>query len=114
VLIGRLSVALEAQEFFMSNFNQPVSSFQESNTVSDAGVRVGPAFFAVRLCATSATLEIELPYLGQCIFYPQQELFYSKKHQTHVLPIIKNVPLGHLKIALLAYCQHYENTQQAA
>ena len=98
----------------MSNFNQQASHFQEPNTVGEAGVRVGPAFFVVRPYASSATLEIELPYLGRCIFYPEQGLFYSKKHQAHVLPIIKNVPLGQLKTALLAFWQQNQNTLQVA
>ena len=98
----------------MSNFNNQQSGLQGSNLMANAGWRIGLEFFSVRLGHQLATLEIELPYLGLCIFYPEQELFYSLKHQTYLLPIIKNVQLSQLKKELITFLQQHEMTQQAA
>lgn len=98
----------------MSSFSQLPSFTYSTFTVDEVGLRFNSETLALRLGHQLATLELQLPYLGLCIFYPEQELFYSKKHKTFVLPIIKNVQLSQLKMALKAYWQHYHPTQQVA
>mgnify|MGYP006167438239 FL=1 len=52
------------------------------------GIGLAEQFFPVHITAGAPFLVIQLPFLGDCIFYPQEQLFYSKKLKSFVLPLI--------------------------
>ena len=78
------------------------------------GIGLAEQFFPVQITAGASYLVIQLPFLGDCIFYPQEQLFYSKKLKSFVLPLIPNIKLIQLCNELRVLWQQSKSADKVA
>jgi hypothetical protein len=78
------------------------------------GIVLAEQFFPVHINAGATFLVIQLPFLGDCIFYPREQLFYSKKLKSFVLPLIPNIKLSQLSNELMLLWQQSNNVDKVA